>query len=162
MSSMPIPVVTNAGKRWQPPLLTLLLGNQLAFAFREGTEGVLAWDGADDLVQIPLTSGFSWSLYLRQVHVVDHATIFTDITVAGVHIVYRRVDHLPAYRLRLIGPGGFHGIQIMHDAGIDASLNHGRHTLGTFVETLRPGSAFLVLVPVPASGQLQPLGRFQT
>src|SRR5215831_4152593 len=50
---------------------------QRASARREWSIGIVSWDGGQHFVDVPLVLGLGRRLDLNQVHIVDHATVFT-------------------------------------------------------------------------------------
>src|ERR1700724_3529645 len=53
--------------------------DQRAAALVERTEGFVAGDGGDQLVEVPFVLGLGRLLHLEQIHVVDHATVDADL-----------------------------------------------------------------------------------
>ena len=91
----------------------------------------------------------------------DHPAVGAD---GGVLVI--EVRHLVLLQVRhhLVGVGGLHrlhGLEVVHGRRVVGGLDGGGHALELLEEALGKRPALVVLVPVPAVGQLQALGGGQ-
>ncbi|MNG04235.1 hypothetical protein D3C84_873540 [compost metagenome] len=89
----------------------------------------------------------------------NHPAIDANFPVLGEHVIDRSRHHLCAYRLRIIAASGLDGVQVISGCRVDACRHHARHLASALEVALSPGAALIVHVPVPASGQHQPLSH---
>ncbi len=132
--------------------------HQRAAAVCERAVGLVAGDGREDLVEIPLALRLGGRFHLHQIHVVDHAAVVADVAVLGEEVVDRGRFHFGDHGLGLVGAGGIDGLEIVRDRRVDAGLDHGGHMTGLLEETLGEGAARIVHVPVEGLGHDHALG----
>src|SRR5262249_19478906 len=89
---------------WQHRAYGLMRDERTA-GLSEWTKGLIAGDGAEDLVIIPWLGGLGRRLHLREQHVVHKAAVLAHMAVLDVEIVHRQLAHPRHHSLRLIGAG---------------------------------------------------------
>jgi len=88
---------------------------------------------------------------------VDHAAVGADLALV-VEVVHLRALELGHDLVGVGRAGGLHGLQVGRGGRVVSRLDAGRHALVFVKEALGELARGVVLVPVPAVGQLQAFG----
>src|SRR5262249_13197549 len=118
--------------------------NQRTFAWQQGTKCLVTGNSAKDFVIVPWVFGLLRRLYLNQIKIVDHSSIWSDLAIACKEIIYGHFAHLGDDLFWVLGLCSVYGLKIMHRRRINASLRHCRHRLMDIKEALRPGTSRVV------------------
>src|SRR3981189_3474594 len=78
---------------------------QRATSFGKGTERLIAWNRAEDVVIVPGLGRLRRSLHLGKIHVVNEPAVFSQMAVLDIKVVHRRRTHLCHHRLCLVRSG---------------------------------------------------------
>src|ERR1700761_7546140 len=78
-----------------------------------GRECLVARHDGELLVVIPGLLGLGWLLDFEQIEVMHHAAVLQHLAALGKHIVNRQFLQFFDHRVRVLGAGGFHGLQIL-------------------------------------------------
>ena len=106
-----------------------------------------------DFVNVVLVSALGRFLNTHLIHVVDHASVRTQLSVLGKEIIRLvRLHHLH-HRIALVCAGRLYRLQIMQGGRVSAGVRHRRDCAGTLNKAFAPLARGLVTIPVKAGCQ---------
>src|SRR5665213_2020137 len=79
------------------------LRDEWAAALFQRAEGVISGYGRKPLVDVPFSFRFRRRFDLDEIHVMDHAAVFADMSILREKIVHRRFAHLCQNRRGIVG-----------------------------------------------------------
>src|SRR5690606_26029414 len=152
------PASTEAAAGWVIMVKGSLLDVWAGAVFKR-RECLVARNGSENLVEVAFGRRLRRLLHAYEEHVVDDATVFTQVGVAVEEVVDVDAAHgFHDLRAALDLPGRFSGLQVVHDGRVDTGMNHGRllafHTLAI---ACRPFTGLVIHVPIEGIGQREVL-----
>src|SRR6516162_6170309 len=122
---------------------TPFLGDHPTATLLYRSESLVAGYGLEKLVVIISVFRLFRSLHLEQIHVPDHAPVFTHAAALREKIIDGDLLHFLDNGLCFVGPRLLDRLQIMQHRAIGPGVRHRRHLLGPVHVALTPCACFI-------------------